>query len=281
VTTEPVSQATPVCYRHPNRLTRLSCANCGKPICVECSVDSAVGQKCPECAQPEGRYRVVEARRSWARPSTRSAPISFALIGVTVVIFIVGFASQALENQLFLSLAQVNALVAQGEWWRLVTAGFLHAGLMHILFNMWALYAFGPRLEQRVGSPAFLALYLSSAAAGGAAAYFLGSPGDVLVGASGAIFGLFGVWLWNAYRTRGTPMGRALFSQLAVLLAINMALPLFLPGISWQGHLGGLAAGIVIGAIWSNPEIGRQPGRRTLAAALVGAAAILSVVFLG
>ncbi len=108
VTTEPVSRATPVCYRHPNRLTRLSCANCGKPICVECSVDAAVGQKCPECAQPEGRYRVVEARRSWARPTTRTAPVTFTFIGISVLFFLTSLLLPTIYENLFVTFAQSN-----------------------------------------------------------------------------------------------------------------------------------------------------------------------------
>ena len=208
VTTEPVSQATPVCYRHPNRLTRLSCASCGKPICVECSVDSAVGQKCPECAQPDGRYRVVEARRTWARPSTRSAPVTFTLIGISVTLFIVGLLLPTAADTLYLLFAQINSAVAKGEWWRLFTAAFLHAPtFFHVLFNMWALYAFGPQLERRVGGAAFATLYLSSAAAGAPPPIFLGNPATSGRARSGAIFGLFGVWLWNAFRARGTPVG--------------------------------------------------------------------------
>ncbi len=279
VTTEPVSKATPVCYRHPNRLTRLSCGNCGKPICVECSVDSAVGQKCPECATPEGRYRVVEARRSWARPTTRTAPVTFTFIGISVLFFLINLLLPTIYEDLFVLFAQSNFLVDQGEWWRLFTAAFLHArSFYHILFNMWALYVFGPQLERQVGSPAFAALYLSSAAAGGAVAFFLGNPGDVLVGASGAIFGLFGVWLWNAFRARGTPVGRAQLTQLLVLLGINAVLGFTFANISWQGHLGGLLAGILIGALWSSPAVARQPGRRVTAAAAVGVVTVLLVI---
>ena len=199
-----------------------------------------------------------------------------------MALFLVGLLLPRLGDPIAAALAQVNFLVAEGEWYRLVTAAFLHAPTFyHILFNMWALYVFGPQLERQVGSAAFAALYLSAAAAGGAAAYFLGSPRDVLVGASGAIFGLFGVWLWNAFRARGTPVGRAQLTQLLVLLGINAVLGFSIANISWQGHLGGLLAGILIGVLWSGPARSTTPGRRALVAAAVGVGAILSVILLG
>ena len=126
VTTEPISRATPVCYRHPNRLTRLSCASCGKPICVECSVDSAVGQKCPECAQPEGRYRVVEAATELGETHDQNRPGHLHFhrdLGVVLP----DRTCSSDDCNLFVAFAQVNLLVAQGEWWRMFTAAFLHA----------------------------------------------------------------------------------------------------------------------------------------------------------
>jgi membrane associated rhomboid family serine protease len=164
--------------------------------------------------------------------------------------------------------AQNNALVAQGQWYRLLSSAFLHAGLAHIFFNMWALYVFGPPLERRVGSLAFAALYLSAAVAGGAAYFVLGSFQIPAVGASGAIFGLFGAWLAHAFLNRRTPLGRASLNQLLFLLAINAALPLVFPGIAWQAHLGGLGVGFAIGLAWGTVGEGRA---RSLARALVAA----------
>jgi membrane associated rhomboid family serine protease len=204
------------------------------------------------------------------------------LIGISVTLFVVGLLLPTAADTLYLLFAQINAAVAEGEWWRLFTAAFLHAPtFFHVLFNMWALYVFGPQLERRVGGAAFATLYLSCAAAGGAAAYFLGNPFDVLVGASGAIFGLFGVWLWNAFRARATPLGRAQLTQLLVLLGINAVLGFSVQNISWQGHLGGLVAGVLIGALWSSPTVMKDPTRRVAVAAAVGGIAVLSVTLLG
>jgi membrane associated rhomboid family serine protease len=183
---------------------------------------------------------------------------------VCAAIFVLEFVSPELRNAVFLFGAQINPAVAVGQWYRLFTAAFLHADMMHILFNMWALYLFGPHLERQAGSVAFAALYLGSAAAGGAAFYLL-EPSGVAVGASGAIFGLFGAWLAAAYRNRHTAWGRSGFQQLLLLLGINLALPLVVDNIAWQAHLGGLVAGMLIVGVW-----GLSAVRGTVHRALVG-----------
>lgn len=268
------------CYRHPDRPTRLSCSNCGRPICVECSYDASVGQKCPECSVPEGRAQVIQARQVIGRPTAQTSPVSFGIMGVTIAIFVAGFLSPQLDQWLLENLALVNFLVADGEWYRIFTAALLHGGLMHILFNMYALYLFGPRLEQQVGSGAFAALYVAAAGAGGAASYIFGPPLQISVGASGAIFGLFGAWLFVAWKMRTTPGGRAMFNQLFVLLAINLALPLLVPGIDWRAHMGGLAAGLGIAWLWSLFAVGRPNARtiRTVIAIGVAVAALIATI---
>ena len=270
------STVTPTCYRHPDRATRLSCTSCTRPICVECSYDASVGQKCPECSVPEGRAQVVHARRTIGRPSFQTSPVSFVIMGVTIAVFVAGFLSPELDRTLFQNLAQANFLVAAGEWYRIFTAALLHGGIMHIFFNMYALYLFGPRLEQQVGSPAFLALYVAAAGAGGMVSYALGPLNQVSIGASGAIFGLFGAWIFVAWKMRGTPGGRSMFNQLGVLLAINLALPLLVGGIDWRAHLGGLGAGLLIAWLWSLFAVGKPNARmiRTVTAIAVAAGAL-------
>ena len=265
--------SAPVCYRHPDRVTGLSCTRCGRSICVECSHDAAVGQLCPECAKPDDRHRVVTRKQIIGRPSFATAPVSMGIIAFTAAIFLIGALSPEAERWLFVNLAQFNVLVNTGEWWRVFSAALLHASIMHILFNMYALYLFGPRLEQQVGSPAFAALYVASAGAGGAAAYvLLGTTSTTpLVGASGAIFGLFGAWIFVAWRMRNTPGGRSMFTNLMVLLGINLALPLFIPNIAWEAHVGGLVAGFAIAYLWSIFAVGKPNavGIRTAIATVV------------
>lgn len=271
-----------VCYRHPDRATRLSCANCGRPICVDCSIDAAVGQKCPECARPEGRNRVVDVRRrSAGRSRFDTAPVSMTVIGICVALSAMAFLVPSAENELLRRFASINPLIAQGDWWRVLTAAFLHGGLMHLLFNMYALYLFGPELESKVGSTPFAMLYLAAAAGGGAASYLFGPDIQIAVGASGAIFGLFGAWLFVAYRMRQSASGRYLLNQLVVILAINLALPLLIPNIDWRAHVGGLITGVGISALWASLAVGRRHAglRRTVIAGamLVGLIALVLV----
>ncbi len=275
--------STTVCYRHPDRATRLRCSECDRPICAECSHDSAVGQRCPECARPQGRHRVVDARRTVVgSPTFATAPVSYTIIAIAVTLFVAGFVSAQIDEELLVRFASANWLIEDGEWWRVFTAAFLHGGVLHILFNMYVLYLFGPRMEMQVGSVPFALLYFASAAGGGAASYLLGPTVQVSVGASGAIFGLFGAWIYVAYRLRESPGGREMFNQLGFLLLINLALPFLVPNIDWRAHLGGLVTGVAIAALWSQFARGRSNAilRRSLiaGAALVG---IVALIILG
>jgi membrane associated rhomboid family serine protease len=273
---QPSRPLLPTCYRHPDRETRLACSVCERPVCVECVRPAPVGQRCPEHAQ--GAPRVVTAQDIRAG-DRRSAPFSYAVLGVCVAVAVVGLLLPPLQLELFRFGAQINVAVAAGQWWRVFTSAFLHVDLMHLGFNMWALYLFGPPLEREAGSVPFAALYLSSALAGSAAFYLLVPDGQA-VGASGAIFGLFGAWLAAAVRTRRTMAGRANLRSLLVLLAINAALPFFVPTIAWQAHLGGMVAGFTIAGTWL--VMGRRgagsAAARTVAAALVGLVALAAVL---
>ena len=285
-------QALPTCYRHNDRVTGLSCSECGRPICGECSHEAAVGQRCPECAGPKNRTRVYTGR-DLRRSSFRSSPVTFTLIGISALLFVVGFGSQTVDSSLVENLALGN-FVRRGDFvlvgplvdvepWRVLTSAFLHANLMHILFNMYALYLFGPRLEREAGSVPFAVLYAAAAAAGGAVFLVL-RDGEVAfaVGASGAVFGLFGVWLAATYRQRHTPAGRAMFNQLALLLAINAALPFIVSNIAWEAHAGGLVAGAAVGWLWGRFAAG-QPNAvqiRTGIAAVLFAVSMAAVLLI-
>jgi membrane associated rhomboid family serine protease len=196
-------------------------------------------------------------------------------IGLAVIFYVLGFFG--LDDELLEMFAQVNVFIADGEWWRIFTVVLLHGSLMHILFNMWALYVLGPQIERGVGTWPFVALYLASAGVGGAFAFWLGQPGDIAVGASGAIFGLFGIWLSWALHRRNTVQGRALLTQLIVLLAINAGIAFIYRNISWQAHLGGLIAGFVIGEIWSRIQGPNSEAMRAWVAVAVAVLAALSV----
>lgn len=266
------------CYRHPDRATRLACSECGRPICVECSNDAAVGQKCPECSTPIGRNKVINAR-NLRQVDRATTPVTWALIAVNVAVFLIGRIDAATGREIFINAAQYKPLIDDGEIWRVVTAMFVHANLTHVLFNMWALYLFGPSLERRFGSVSFTALYLA-AGLGGASLYHAVGRIEPAVGASGAIFGLMGALLAATYRQRHTPAGRAVFSQLMLLLIINLSLPFVIPNIAWEAHLGGLVAGLSISAAWDRLQHGK-PGaatQRTIIAVVVGLVAIVAVI---
>jgi membrane associated rhomboid family serine protease len=285
-----MSEATtaPVCYIHPDRQTYLACSECGRSICGDCSYEAPVGQKCPECVRAAGKQRIVNARNLNRGPSFQTSPVVFSLITVNVIIFLAGLASPELRANLVdnfgavacrvvigddvfrcgdipastLALDSVDIIGIQiGEWWRGLTSAFLHGGVMHILFNMYFLYIFGPRLEQQVGSITFSGLYLASAAGGSVASYLFAPEYQLGVGASGALFGLFGAWLYAAYRQRGSAAGNAMFNQLGGILLLNMALPFFLPNIDWRAHAGGLIAGVVVAFLWEQLAAGRPNAR--------------------
>lgn len=271
------SPPIPSCYRHPDRETRLSCSSCGRPVCVDCVRQGAVGQKCLECAAPEPGARVYTARdiRSGA-----GAPASKAILLACGAAFLVVLLNQDWGSRLFEFAEQDNRDVAAGQWYRLLTSAFLHDpyGFTHILFNMWALYMFGPPLEREVGTAPFTALYLASGLAGGAAFYFFGPSVGSAVGASGAIFGLFGAWLADAVHNRHTLAGQANLRQMLLVLGINLALPLLLPRIAWEAHVGGLVAGFVVGWLWLTSAYRDRLAARAVVAAAVGAVALAAVV---
>lgn len=274
------SAAQVFCYRHPDRPTRLRCSECGRPICPECSRDAVVGQKCPECTAPGKTTRVIPARS--LRPGARRVtPVTLTLIVVNVLVFLAGELSTRIGNDIMQWAAQHPVLVDRGEWWRMFTAMFLHGSILHILFNMYALWLFGPVLERRFGSASFASLYLASGIAGAALFQAIG-PNAWAVGASGAIFGLFGALLAASYRQRHTRAGSTVFGQLMILLAINLVLP-FLPGsnIAWQAHIGGLAAGALIGTAWDRLPLTRANAWKRVSVALaLGAVALLAVLVL-
>jgi membrane associated rhomboid family serine protease len=249
-TGQPDPAATPddagpaTCYRHPEREAHIRCVRCNRRICPDCMIDASVGFQCPECVR-EGNAGVRTARTSFGgRLSTDSGYVTKVLIGINVLVFIAQQASRSFENHLILignafdpaTGQQIG--VADGEYYRLLTAAFMHGSILHIAFNMYALYLFGPPLEATLGRARFLALYLISALGGSAASYAFNAPNQASLGASGAVFGLFG-----AFFMVNRKFGRD-NSGLLVLVGINLALA-FLPNtnIDWRAHLGGLVSG--------------------------------------
>lgn len=270
-----------VCYRHPDRPTGLSCTECGRPICTACSIDAAVGQRCPECVRRDGPQQVITARQiTRRRASFGEAPVTFTIIGIALLIAVLSAIAPAVWNDLGSTLAMWPFGVAQGQWWRMMTVILVHApllsglGIMHVGFNMLITYRLGVPVEREMGSWAFATMYLGTAAAGSALAFYIG-PNVPGVGASGAAFGLFGLWLASGIRRRGTTRGRMLIRELGGILVLNAAVPFILPNVAWEAHLGGLLAGLLIGWIWTAKPFVNNTVARTAVAILVLATSIL------
>jgi membrane associated rhomboid family serine protease len=262
------------CYRHPGRETNVSCSNCGRPICPDCMTSTPVGMRCPDCARQR-----TKVHRAPSGIATGAAPVTLTLIGINVIAYLaelMGGGSSAFEGggSVIRDFALFGPAVENGEVYRIVTGGFLHAGLIHLGFNMFALYFLGRLLEPSIGTPRFVAIYFASLF-GGAFGALLLDPNALTVGASGAIFGIFGATFVIA-RGRGFD---AVASSIGVILLINLALSFGSARISLGGHLGGLAIGVVCALVILAGERGRLGPRHFPAemAAMIGVA-LLSVV---
>lgn len=245
---------TPVCPRHPDRVSYVRCQRCGRPACPECQVQAAVGVQCVDCVR---KARTPATRSAFGAPLRGGRPIvTYTIIGLCVAMFV----AQFVVDGLWYDLGMVPAL-AEHQPYRFLTSAFLHSqsSFLHIAANMYLLWLVGPHLEQLLGRARFAALYVVSALGGSVAVLLLTSPltddgGSVAIstgfvtatiGASGAVFGLFGALLVAMRR-----LDRDV-SQILVFFAINAVLGFVIPGISWQGHLGGLVAGAVLGVAFA------------------------------
>jgi len=256
----------PTCYRHTDRETYIRCSRCERPICPDCMHEASVGFQCPECVRAGNRPLRQGRTVFGGRVHQDTALLTKALVGINVVMFLAEQVSPAVEQHLWMFS---YAIAFDGQYYRLLTSAFLHAGIAHILFNMYALYLFGQMIEAAFGRVRFLVLYLSSALAGAAASYMFSDPHVPSVGASGAIFGLLGATLVVMRRLRANAR------VVAALIVINLVLGFVIPRIDWRDHLGGLAAGLVIGAAFAYaPPRLRVP----LGAAAVGVVLLASAL---
>lgn len=228
------AQTQTSCYRHPDRPAPISCTRCGRPICIEDAIDAPVGYLCPECAQQPAN--VQRAQRSVAR--AQNANVTVVLVGIIAVVFL---AQQAVPD-LWTRGALFGPLIAEGEWYRIVTSGFLHSQslILHVLFNGYLLYQLGRMIEPGVGSSRFLALF-SAGLFGGSAGALLLSWAAPTIGASGAVFGLMGAAM-VLLRRRGINPWR---TSIGTLVIINLVFTFIAPGVSLGGHVGGLLGGAV------------------------------------
>ncbi|KAB1986657.1 rhomboid family intramembrane serine protease [Streptomyces triticiradicis] len=242
----------PGCYRHPDRETGVRCTRCERPICPECMVSASVGFQCPDCVcdgSGTGHSPAANRPRTLAGGTVASDPrlVTKVLIGLNLALYLVqvsvgdAFTSRfELFGRAMLS-GEVQG-VAEGQWYRMLTSMFLHGSVMHILFNMVSLWWIGGPLEAALGRARFITLYFVSGLSGSALTYLLAGPNQPSLGASGAIFGLFGA--------TAVLMRRLNYDMRPVigLLVVNLIIS-FSPGfnIAWQAHVGGLIGGVVVG----------------------------------
>ncbi|MFC4014398.1 rhomboid family intramembrane serine protease [Nonomuraea purpurea] len=264
---EQPAEAVPTCYRHPDKETWVRCQRCERPICPDCMRDAAVGFQCPECVA-DGNRGIRQAKSTFGGGVVRTTYVTWTLLVVNVLVFGAQYLS---GSAITLELAMWPRGVALlDEYYRLISAAFVHGGVLHILFNCWALYAIGPQLERAFGHVRYLALYVISALGGSVLGLWLDGLDQPTVGASGAIFGLFGAMFVMGRRLNLDVRG------IAVLLVINLAITFLASGISWTGHIGGLITGTLLsGALAYAPK-----NNRTLwqVLAIAGALALLAVL---
>jgi membrane associated rhomboid family serine protease len=263
------------CYRHPNRETGVHCSNCGRPICPDCMTSTPVGMRCPECASQRTRARGIGA--------TSDEPVvTYVLIGICVAAFVGELAGGASAtggsfggSRLFEEGALRGPDVASGDYWRLVSAGFLHAGFFHLLFNMFSLWILGSLIEPAIGQLRFALIFFVSLLAGSFGALLV-DPNTFTVGASGGIFGLMGAAV-IVLRNRGI---NPLESGLGLWIGLNLLITFTVSGISIGGHIGGLIGGTLAALVlFEAPSVLRVPPQvANLLCAGLGVAAVVGAV---
>jgi len=231
--------------------------------------DAAVGFQCPTCVA-EGRKSIRQPRTmAGGAVSANAGRVSFVLIAINVAVFVLQMATSQSPSSIDAAATMDPAAVAGGEYWRLLTGEFLHASPLHLALNMFALYLFGPAAERALGSARFVASYLTMAVAASTFVYVL--DGGSTVGASGAIFGLFGL-VFVLLLKAGQDV-----RSLVVLLVINGLISLN-AHISWQAHLGGFVTGIALGAVFAYAPRASRTLWQSLAFLVIWAVIIVSVV---
>lgn len=268
------------CYRHPDRETGISCTRCERPICPECMVTAAVGFQCPECVRGgsgTGNTSGANQPRTVAGGAIAADTrlVTKVVLGVNVALFIavLAYGDRLVMDLSLFGRAATEAWgpiegVAEGQVYRLLTSMFLHQEIWHIAMNMLGLWILGPPLEAALGRVRFVALYLLSGLGGSALTYLIASPVQPSLGASGAIFGLFGATAVLMRRMRYD------MRPILVLLAINLVFTFTMSNIAWEAHIGGL----VVGALVSYAMVHAPRDRRALVQYGTCAAVLLLII---
>jgi membrane associated rhomboid family serine protease len=262
------------CYRHSHRETGVSCSNCGRPICPDCMTPTSVGMRCPECARQKTQVRTAAMINRSAEPR-----VTVAIIVTCVVLFLgSGSGGIGLDRSgtgwIYQHFALFGPLVDAGDYWRLFTSGFLHSGIFHIGFNMYLLWILGQQLESLLGSTRFATIYVTALLCGSFGA-LVQTTTSVVVGASGAVFGLMGALAVEQFRRGYDPFRGGLGGLILINLVIS-----FIPGfnIAFGGHIGGLIGGVIAAFAFQGADRLRQPALGYAACALLSAAAVVAAI---
>lgn len=269
------------CYRHPARYAGRRCTRCGKPACADCLVQAAVGSHCLDCAKAARPDLATRARFWHAR---QPVFVTMVLIAINLLVFVyvtvrdpqslsgsrvtIGHAQLGLNEFAlgdgFPPLSFNGQIYSSdgGDWYRLVTSGFLHFGVIHIGFNMYLLYMLGQMLEPTLGRVKFALVYFASLLGGSAGSLLLDGAGSFAGGASGAVFGLMGLAFVGYYLHGANPLN----TSIGTLLLLNLFITFAFPRISVGGHLGGAAAGALCALVVMAPRWKNVPMWATYAA---------------
>jgi membrane associated rhomboid family serine protease len=225
-----------------------------------------VGMRCPECANQRTKVHTMATTRSEPR-------VTVAIIIVCVAAFLGTNGFSGGSGTLWGDLLLFGPAVHDGDWWRLVTSGFLHAGPIHILFNMYLLWILGNMLEPTLGSSRFAALYFTALLAGACGALVV-DPNSPTVGASGAVFGLMGAAAVEL-RSRGINPFK---TDIGALIIFNLVLSFVISHISVGGHVGGLIGGVLVGVVFDQADRRRMPALAYLGCLVLSAIAVVGAL---
>ena len=276
------------CYRHPDRMSFVLCQRCLRTICPDCQTQSAVGVVCPECMKQQKAQRTPAQRkadRRWrgggrassAVATFKAGPLAatYSIIAVTVFVWLLQIFTGGLGGPVTDHLRVAGIWLAPDagafEPWRAVTTMLVHSmSPFHIGFNMLSLLMMGRILEPMLGHARFIVLYLISGIAGSVLMGVI-SPFTPAVGASGAVFGMFGALIVIVRRLGGD------ISSILVIVGINLVFGFVVGGVAWQAHVGGLIGGLAVGAIYATTRRHDQRTRQILLLIGVGAVLIASL----
>lgn len=267
------------CYRHPDRETFVKCQRCGRPICGQCQTIAPVGVHCPECVR-EARGSVAQSARpigrrftNLVRPSGGRPIVTYTIIGLCLVVYLLQYLTGNTNSHVTTALWYAPVQTASQPY-RMLTSIFIHESPLHVLLNMYSLFLVGPALESMLGRVRYLVLFLVAGFGGSVGVLLIGSPHVAVLGASGAIFGLFGVYFLIARRLGGNA------TQFLVVIVLNLVIG-FIPGfgIAWQAHVGGLITGLGVAFVYLETRArARRPAQILLVLAIVAILIVVSVL---